>query len=317
MKIGIFCHLQSAAVTALRARFECVVLADPGDGDRDRALVDCDAVVLRSPLSLGAEALRSAPRLRLVVRAGMGLDGIDVAEARRLGVRIVAVPLSADAVAEHAMALLLALTRDLVRLDQSLRDGRWEKHFAWPPGLGGRTLGIVGFGRIGRRLAELAHAFRMTVIAHDRSPERLVKQDAASRFEVEFLALECLAGRADCVCSTLPLAADTRGLLDRQWISHLKPGACFVNIGRGGVVDEDALLAALDSNKLKGVALDVFASEPPVAHPLLRSCRFLGTPHVAAQTEAAQADIGCAVVRVIESFAAGMDPVVEGTVKIT
>lgn len=317
MIIGIFCHLWPEAVTALRAIGECAVFPDPNDSGRDGILAKCDVVVVRSPVRLSAEALRAAPRLRLVVRAGMGLDGIDVDEASRLGIRIVAVSLSADAVAEHAMALLLALTRDIVRLDRSLREDRWEKHSAWPPGLTGRTLGIVGFGRIGRRLAELAKAFRMTVIAHDRSPERPVKQDAAIRLGLEFMSLDELAARADGVCATLPLDAGTRGMLDRRWIAGLKQGAYFLNIGRGGVVDEDSLLAALDSGSLSGVALDVFATEPPVGHPLLRSDRFLGTPHVAAQTEAAQAEIGRTVVRVIEAFAAGRDPVVDGTVGIT
>jgi phosphoglycerate dehydrogenase-like enzyme len=317
MKIAILCHLWPEAVAALAVDHVCVVHAGPVDTGGADALTQCEVAVVRSPLRLGARELQAASHLRLIVRAGMGLDGLDVVEARRLGIRVVAVPLSADAVAEHVMALLLAMTRNLIRLNQTLRDGLWEKHSSRASGLTGRTLGIIGFGRIGRRVAELARAFRMTLLACDRSPQEAAKQEAARRLDVEFVSLQELGRRSECLCSTLPLNEASRDLLNRGWIEELRPGAYFVNIGRGGTVDEAALLDSLEAGRLAGVGLDVFAVEPPADSPLRHAEGFIGTPHVAAQTEAAQADIGRMVVKVIEAFAAGKDPALPGTIRVT
>ena len=157
----------------------------------------------------------------------------------------------------------------------------------------------------------------MTVSAFDRSPGHPAKQEVATRIGVRFLPLDDLAKESDCVCSTLPLDASTRRILDREWIRRLRPGALFVNIGRGGVVDEKALCDALENGSLGGAALDVFESEPPTDHPLLQCSGFIGTPHIAAQTAAAQREIGEVVLRAVSAFAAGHDPAVAGTVRVT
>jgi D-3-phosphoglycerate dehydrogenase len=317
MKVSVFCNLWPEAMTGLTARYQCTHLPDPGYEDRAKALADSEVAIVRSPVHLDAAALAGAPDLRLIIRAGMGLDGIDVEEIARRKIALLTIPLSADAVAEHVFALLLSLARGLPHHDRALREGRWEKHAALARGLTGRSLGIIGFGRIGRRVAELAHAFRMTVCAFDRSPEKAAKQTVAIRLGVRFLPLDDLASESDCVCSTLPLDESTRRLLDREWIRRMRPGALFVNIGRGGVVDENALCDALEDGSLGGAALDVFENEPPADHPLLRCSGFIGTPHVAAQTAAAQHEIGEVVLRAVSAFAAGQDPAVPGTIRVT
>jgi len=316
MIIGIFCHLWPETLAALSTRHECLVLPGPGDEGRSAALARSEVVIVRSPVRLDVAALAGASKLRLIVRAGMGLDGIDTKEVARRNIALITIPLSADAVAEHVFALLLSMARDLPRHDRALRDGRWEKHATLAQGLTGRSLGIAGFGRIGRRVAELARAFRMNVLAFDRSPEKPIKEDAAIRFGVRFVSFDELAIESDCVCSTLPFDESTRRMLDSNWIRRMRSGAFFVNIGRGGVVDEDALFEALEAGNLGGVALDVFENEPPIGHPLLRCPGFVGTPHVAAQTAAAQREIGQVVERAVSAFAEGGDPAVEGTIRV-
>jgi D-3-phosphoglycerate dehydrogenase / 2-oxoglutarate reductase len=240
-----------------------------------------------------------------VVRAGTGTDSIDLGRAAELGVRVVVVPGSARSVAEHAIGLLLALSRGTPRLDRAMRAGRWEKASGHGRELLGKCLGAVGFGRVGRSVAEIASALGMSVVACDRSPERGEKRAAAERLGVDFAPLHAVLARADAVSVQVPLDATTRKLIDESALGLMKRDAVLVNVGRGGVVDEVALHAALVAGRISGAALDVFETEPPGAHPLLLLDNFIGTPHVAAQTVDAQTAIGDEVVRVIEEFARG------------
>jgi D-3-phosphoglycerate dehydrogenase len=283
------------------------VAVQPGPDELRRVLAEAEAVILRSGVRLDRAALEAAPRLRLIVRAGVGLDQIDAACAEQRAIRIVMVPHSADGVAEHTIALLLAVRRKVVWLHRRLQEGRWEKQAGVGGELGGHCLGLLGFGRIGRRTAELARAFRMSVLAHDRSPEKQDKQEAALRLGVFFVSLEELFSQSDAVVIQAPLNEATRGLVDARLLGLMRPDAVLVNVGRGGIVDEEALYEALIQGRLGGAALDVFAVEPPGDNPLLRLDNFVGTPHVAAQTVEAQRSIGAAVVRAVEAFAKGDD----------
>jgi D-3-phosphoglycerate dehydrogenase len=191
--------------------------------------------------------------------------------------------------------------------DRALREGRWEKHGNYGLDLFGRQLGLLGFGRIGQRTAELGKAIGMTVIGSDRSPEKPAKQEAAARLGVRFVSLAELFASTDVVVMQTPLDETTRGLVDGRLLATMKRSAVLINVGRGGTVDETALYESLRDGRLAGAALDVFAREPPGASPLLTLPNFVGTPHVAAQTEDAQARVGTSVVRIIDAFAAGED----------
>jgi phosphoglycerate dehydrogenase-like enzyme len=295
------------ALARLQARHRCLVAVQPTIAALHAALAEAEVAVMRSPVRLDRTALEAAAGLRLIVRAGMGLEGIDLTCARERGVGVVAVPLSAESVAEHALGLMLALSHRIAWHDRSLRAGRWEKHAGYGRDLAGRRLGLLGFGRIGVQLAELARAFGMPLSAHDRSPNRPHKQEAARRLGVDFVGLEELVAAVDILSIQTPLDDTTRGLIDRRLLGLMKPDAILVNVGRGGVVDERALCEALAGGRLAGAALDVFAVEPPGESPLLRLDNFLGTAHAAAQTLDAQRQVGEAVVALVEAFAAGTD----------
>jgi len=247
-------------------------------------LAGFDALVVRSSTQVTADLLRAGKKLKVVGRAGIGVDNVDVAAATELGVLVVNAPtanlLSAT---EHTFALLLSLARRVPEADASMKAGEWNRKLTGVE-LQGKTLGIIGFGRIGQRVAERARAFDMKVAAYDP----FLDAAAARRMEVELLSLDDLLARADMITFHTPLTPETRNLLNRERIARMKKGALVVNCGRGGVIDEEALLEALESGHLGGAALDVFAEEPPKDLRLVRHKKVVATPHLGAQTHEAQ-----------------------------
>jgi D-3-phosphoglycerate dehydrogenase len=226
------------------------------------------------------------PRLRVIGRAGVGVDNIDLQAARRAGIVVVHAPLAATlSVAEHALALMFALARRLPAADAGLRRGEWRKSELEGSELFDKTLGILGLGRIGRALAQRAVALGMRVLGHDPlvSPEAIRQAGAAP------VSFEDLLEESDYVSLHVPLDDATRGLVGREAFGRMKSGARLISTSRGGIVDEVALLQALDSGRLAGAALDVFEHEPPGVTPLTTHPSVILTPHIAAQTTEAQA----------------------------
>lgn len=248
-------------------------------------VADYDALVVRSSTRVDAGVLRAGRRLKVVGRAGIGVDNVDVGAATEMGVLVINAPtanlLSAI---EHTFALLLSLARNVARADASLKTGVWDRKSFVGVELQGKTLGIVGFGRIGQRVAARAAAFEMKVVAYDPFLDPAV----AERLEVGLLSLDDLLAASDIVTLHTPLTEQTRNLIDRDRLRALRPGALLVNCGRGGVVDEAALLEVLNDGHLGGAALDVFAEEPPTDFTLMRHPRVVATPHIGAQTREAQ-----------------------------
>ena len=244
-----------------------------------------DALVVRSMTQVDAALIAAGEKLKVVGRAGIGVDNVDVEAATRHGVLVVNAPtanlLSAT---EHTFALLLALARNIPAADAAMKSGIWDRKTFVGAELQGKTLGVIGFGRIGQRVASRARAFEMKVLAYDPFLDPAV----ARRAEAEPLELDELLRRADVVTIHTPLTEQTRGLLDARRIGLMKRDALLVNCGRGGVVDEEALRAALDQGRLGGAALDVFAEEPPEDWSLAKHPRVVATPHIGAQTREAQ-----------------------------
>jgi D-3-phosphoglycerate dehydrogenase len=247
-------------------------------------LADYDALVVRSSTQVTAELMRAGKRLKVVGRAGIGVDNVDVAAATELGILVVNAP-TANLVSatEHTFALLFALARKIPFADASMKEGKWDRKITGLE-LQGKTIGIIGFGRIGQKVAARARAFDMKVLAYDP----FLDAAAARRLEVELASLEDLLRRSDVLTFHTPLTDQTRNLLNRERIALMKKGALVVNVGRGGVVDEAALLEALESGHLGGAALDVFAEEPPKDLTLVRHPKAVATPHLGAQTREAQ-----------------------------
>ena len=274
--------------------------------DRDaliEAIADADAAIVRSATTLDAGVIEAGRRLRVIARAGVGVDNIDLDTATRRGIAVVNTPTgNTIAAAEHAMAMLLALARRIPAADAALKDGRWAKRQATGRQLYRKTLGLVGFGKIGREVAKRARAFEMTVLAHDPFvPEERIRELGAEPVE-----LEALLGGADVISLHAALTEDSRGLIGAEALAMVKPSALLVNCARGGLVDEAALLAALREGRIAGAALDVFEGEPEPNPELVGLPNVVATPHVAASTEEAQADVAReAVEQVLEVLAGG------------
>jgi phosphoglycerate dehydrogenase-like enzyme len=254
----------------------------PDEATAARLAVDVDAILTRGRGRITSDVLRAGTRLRCVARAGSGLDNVDVAEATALRIPVVYAP---DAVtettAEHTLALLLAVARDIPAWSNRVKAGRWTERATAPLtfDLSGRTLGVIGLGRIGTRVAEMATALGMRVIYASRS-----RVDA--RFER--VSPDALLARSDAVTVHTDLNASTRHLLNAEAFARMRPGVVVVNTSRGAVVDEGALVDALRSGKVRGYAADVLSQEPPAEnHPLFAFDNVVLTPHSAALTEGA------------------------------
>lgn len=244
-----------------------------------------EALIVRSRTQVTAELLQAATRLQVVARAGSGVDNIDVEAATRQGVIVVNAPNgNTIAVAEHAMGCMLALARHIPAADAAVKAGGWPKGQLAGVELRGKVLGIIGLGRIGAALARRAAAFEMRLIAYDP----FVAADHAARLGVEMVPLDRLLGGADFVSIHVPGSEHTLGLIGAARLALMKPTAYLINCARGGIVDEEALQAALAEGRLAGAALDVFTHEPPGRTPLVTSPRTICTPHLGAATEEAQ-----------------------------
>jgi len=253
------------------------------------ALEGAAALIVRSATKVTAEALAHGRTLQVVGRAGVGLDNVDVDAATALGVMVVNAPESNIlSAAEHAMALLLAQARNVPQAHAALIAGRWERSRWEGVELHGKTLGVVGLGRIGALVAQRALAFGMQLVAYDPyiAPER------AKRMGVELLSLEDLVARADFISIHLPKTKETANLFDKELFAKTKPGVRIVNAARGGIIDEDALAEAIRSGHVGGAAIDVFSAEPTTSSPLFELNTVVVTPHLGASTSEAQDKAG-------------------------
>jgi D-3-phosphoglycerate dehydrogenase / 2-oxoglutarate reductase len=260
------------------------------------------ALVIRSATQVTAEVLAAATDLMVVGRAGIGLDNVDVAAATARGVMVVNAPQSnIVSAAEHTMALLLAQARNVPQAHAALKDGRWERTRWEGVELDGKTLGIVGLGRIGKLVAERAAAFGMRLVAYDP----FVAADRARRMGVELLALERVVEESDFLTIHLPKNAETTGIIGAAMFERAKPDLRVINVARGGIVDEAALFEAVRSGRIGGAALDVFSSEPMTESALFTLDPIVVTPHLGASTREAQDKAGDTIAEMVQLALAG------------
>ncbi len=250
-------------------------------------LPEFDALIVRNQTSVTAELIGASKQLKVIGRLGVGLDNIDVRAAKAAGIAVVYAPeQNAISVSELVMGLMISLARNIPAADRSTKAGGWERQRFTGVELYGRTLGIVGLGRIGFRVGTRALSFGMKVIAHDAyvNPDSLV----VSELRAQLVSLEALLREADFVTCHLPLTDDTRALFNYETFCEMKPTGFFINLSRGGVVDEHGLLRALQERRLAGVALDVRQQEPPEKGPLATMDNVILTPHIGGLTVEAQ-----------------------------
>ena len=269
------------------------------------ALPVYDALVVRSRTKVTPMVITAGRRLKVIGRAGVGVDNIDIDAALQHGITVVNSPLAASiAVAEHTFGLMLSLARMTPGADASMKAGKWEKSTFVGSELAGKTLGLIGIGRIGAHVAQLARAFGMQVLAYDP----FYSQQQIREKQAEPADLEAVVAAADYLSLHLPLTSQTRGLLGAEQLRKMRAGARLVCTARGGIVDEDALRAALDAGTLAGAALDVFACEPPEPGSIATHPKVIATPHIGAQTKEAQARAGLAIAEEVVAVLEGRQP---------
>jgi D-3-phosphoglycerate dehydrogenase len=286
MKVLVKEKIADSGVELLRQNFDVDLGLEMSEEELREAIGGYDAILVRSATQVTPELIDLAENLKVIGRAGTGVDNVDIPAATRRGIVVANAPESNSvAAAEHTLALMLALCRNVPQAHGSLVGGAWERPKFKGAELYGKTLGVIGFGRIGQLVAKRAQAFEMEVVGFDKfvSPERFRELGVEGAAD-----LDELLGRADIVTLHVPKTSETIGLIDAPAVEAMKDGARLVNCARGELVDLDALLAGLESGKLAGAALDVFPSEPFTEHPIFARTDVVVTPHLGASTAEAQ-----------------------------
>ncbi len=273
--------------------------------DREKLLAavpEADALLVRSATTVDAEVLDAAPKLKIVARAGVGLDNVDVKTATERGVLVVNAPTSnIHSAAEHALALLLSAARQIPAADASLREHAWKRSSFSGTEIFGKTVGVVGLGRIGQLVAQRLAAFEAHIVAYDP----YVSAARAAQLGIELLSLDDLLGRADFISVHLPKTPETAGLIGTEALAKTKPGVIIVNAARGGLIDEAALADAITSGHVRAAGLDVYSKEPCTDSPLFELSEVVVTPHLGASTEEAQDRAGTDVAASVKLALAG------------
>lgn len=299
MRILVTDGMDKSAMAQLRAGGHDVVEQFYEPAELGQALRDFDAVVIRSATKIRKAQLEVAKdsNLKLIIRGGVGVDNIDVADAEAMGIAVRNTPnASSNAVAECAIALMFSCARFVSHAGHTMREGKWEKK-AYGKGfeLGGKTLGVIGYGRIGKRIGDIAQGIGMNVIAYQRHPKPEYECET-----MHFVALEELFEKADIIALSTPALGAP--IINAESIAKMKDGVVIINTSRGSNIDEQALLEALNSGKVRAAGLDVWAEEPTKNAALSQHPAVSALPHIGASTVEAQKRIGSEIVSIIENF---------------
>lgn len=307
-RVLLYEDMHAAGIEVLAEKADLVMARSLDEDILIEQVKDVDAIVIRANGAVTARLMDAAPKLKVVGRHGVGVDAIDLQAAKARGIVVCNTPdANLESVAEQAVGFMLAISKQILRADTALRQSRWNVRYEYiGQELFRRTLGLVGMGRIGSRVAEICHlAFQMPVLYYDV----VAYPDLEEKLHAEKVSLEEVLEQADYVSLHVPLLPSTKGLIGKDQLARMKPGAILINTARGGVVDETALIEALDSGHLGGAGLDVFATEPtPADNPLFNSEIVVLTPHMAAHTDdalKAMSMVAQDIIRVLE----GQEPV--------
>lgn len=301
IKVLLTDNISTRAAELLPAKsFEVISQPTPTVHSLPALLDGYDAIAIRSATRLTADVLTGAHRLKLIVRGGVGVDNIDIEAASAAGIAVANTP-GANAVgtAELTFALMLASARNVIPAHESVQRGKWDRTIYRGVELLGKTLGVIGFGRIGREVANRARAFGMQILAHDP----YVAAEVFQRSEVQVAELDEIFRTADYITLHVPLTSATRNIIDDSAISQMKTSVRIINCARGGLIDEAAVARALQDGRIAGLAVDVYENEPPgLANPLMGMPGIITMPHLGAYTVEAQAKVADEVAAVIHGF---------------
>jgi D-3-phosphoglycerate dehydrogenase len=288
MRILVADSIAEQGIQFLRSNAQVDVITKLGHEQLKEMIGDYDALIVRSQTQVRSEIIELGKKLKVIGRAGVGIDNIDVDAATRQGIVVVNAPTgNTVAAAEHTIALMLAMARNVPQANSQLRSGKWQREQMIGNELRNKILGIVGLGNVGSEVAKRAQAFEMRVVAHDP----FVSKDYAGNLKVDLVSLDQLLGEADFISLHVPLTATTRNLIGSKEIERLKATARIINCARGGLVNEAAIVKAVKAGRIAGAAFDVFAKEPITDSPLFTEEKIIVTPHLGASTIEAQASI--------------------------
>jgi D-3-phosphoglycerate dehydrogenase len=302
MKVLVSDNLSQVGVDVLRNRgLEVDVNTGLPPEELKKIIGSYDGLVIRSATKVTADILESAGKLRVIGRAGIGLDNVDIPAASQKGIVVMNAPDgNATTAAEHAIAMMMALARNIPQACTSMKEGKWEKKKFMGREVTGKTFGVIGIGRIGGIAASRAQGLKMKTIAYDPH----MPKETAEKIGVELVNLEELAKKSDFISVHVPLTQETRGIVSHEFFNNMKPEAMFIDCARGGVCDEEALYEALLNKKIAGAALDVFGKEPTTLEncPLLGLSNFICTPHLGASTSEAQDGVALIIAEQIADY---------------
>jgi D-3-phosphoglycerate dehydrogenase / 2-oxoglutarate reductase len=299
MKVVVAEKISSAAIDLLREPHWTVVTPDQAEGKLAAQLQSADALIVRSAVQVDAKLLEHARKLRVIGRAGVGVDNIDLDAATRKGIAVMNTPgANAIAVAEHTLALMLAMARHIGRANELMHAGKWEKKSLQGTELRGKTLGVVGLGRVGMEVARRARAFGMEVVAHDPFVSATIAKEQGIRMAV----LDEIYAAADYLTLHVGLTPQTVGMINAAALKKMKPGVRLVNCARGELVDEAALAQAVKQGQVGGAALDVFVQEPLKGSPLAAMDNVILTPHIGGSTYEAQEAVGYQIALQVKEY---------------
>lgn len=303
MKVLICDAIAPAAIQEMeKAGLAVTVQTGLKEPELIQAIPPFQVIVVRSGTKVTGAVIEAAKHLKLILRAGVGLDNVDVAAAQKKHIRIENTPHATTiSVAEHTFALMLALLRQIPQAHDSLHRGEWDRKSFQGHELKGKTLGVIGFGRIGQEVSKRAKAFGMEVIANDHAADL----EVAEALEIQLCSLAEVLAKADIITLHLPLEKNTRHLFNLKVLQKMKKGSYLINASRGGIVDEKALAQVLESGHLAGAAMDVFEIEPPKENPLLAMKQVIAVPHLGAATNEGQSRAGHEAAGIVIAFAKG------------
>jgi D-3-phosphoglycerate dehydrogenase len=292
-------HEQAKSLLDSRPGFEVAVATGLNEAELAECIVARDAIIVRSKTRVTAPIIAAGKQLKVIGRAGIGVDNIDVAAATERGIVVLNTPdANANTTAELAVAHILSLSRQLPQADRSMRSGEWQPAKFIGIELSGKSVGVIGFGTVGRIFARLCLGLKMRVLAYDP----FVKPEIIEKADAEPVTLDALLARADYVSLHCPLTTQTRHLIDAQRFAQMKPGARLINCARGALVDESALCEALQAGRLAGAALDVYEHEPPKGSSLLQLDNVVMTPHLGASTHEAQQAVSVRIAEAVATY---------------
>jgi D-3-phosphoglycerate dehydrogenase len=297
-KVFITDKLSEKGVAVFKAEpdFQADVYPTLPPEELKKALADYDAIVIRSATTMTADIIEACPKLKVIGRAGVGLDNVDIQAATRKGIIVMNTPDgNTIAAAEHTVALILAMVRSIPQAHASLKEKKWERNKFMGVELYGKTLGVIGLGRIGFEVAKRLRAFNMNILAYDPfcTPER------ARQIDAELTTVDQILKNSDIITVHVPKTKETAGMIGAAQFKICKKGVRFVNVARGGIINEADLAEAIKNGQVAGAAIDVFSEEPPTGNPLLDVDKIIVTPHLGASTEEAQVNVAAVVARQI------------------